>query len=60
MEDRNITYAKYRAHALNGNEAIIATIDGIDMVVPLCVGNADYDEIMRQVDAGTLTIQDAD
>ena len=30
------------------------------IVVPLAPGNSDYDEIMRQVEAGTLTIQDAD
>ena len=37
-----------------------ATIDGIAMSVPLAAGNRHYDEIMRQVEAGTLTIQDAD
>ena len=39
---------------------INATIDGEVMSVPLVVGNRHYDEIMRQVDAGTLTIADAD
>jgi hypothetical protein len=28
--------------------------------VPRSQGNTDYDEIKRQVDAGTLTIKDAD
>jgi hypothetical protein len=30
------------------------------MYVPVVVGNTEYDEIMRQVAAGTLTIEDAD
>ena len=59
MDEMHITYAKY--HAYNGeNTAIEATVDGETMVVPLAPGNRHYDEIMRQVAAGTLTIQDAD
>ena len=55
----NITSAQY--FAINEtNVAINATIDGVEMSVPLCEGNRHYDEIMRQVDAGTLTIQEAD
>jgi hypothetical protein len=42
------------------NESIIATIDGETLSVPLFAGNRHYDEIMRQVAAGTLTIADAD
>ncbi len=34
--------------------------DGTATSVPNRPGNADYDEIMRQVAAGTLTIADAD
>ena len=43
-------------------EAIKFTCDGISgMSVPNnAVGNRHYDEIMRQVAAGTLTIADAD
>ena len=37
----------------NGNSVYIIT-------VPLDPANSDYTEIMRQVDAGTLTIEDAD
>jgi hypothetical protein len=29
-------------------------------LIPLIIGNRHYDEIMRQVDAGTLTIEAAD
>ena len=39
---------------------INATIDGETTSIPLVVGNRHYDEIMRQVEAGELTIQDAE
>ena len=56
----NIVDAKYiRGEGQTANEAIEATIDGILMFVPLVRGNAQYDEIMRQVAAGTLTITPA-
>ena len=56
----NIVDAKYiRGEGQTVNEAIEATIDGILMFVPLVKGNAEYDEIMRQVAAGTLTIAPA-
>ena len=42
------------------NVGIIATIDGDEIGVPLDPGNRHYDEIQRQVAAGTLTIADAD
>jgi len=40
--------------------SIQATIDGEQMGVPICVGNRHYDEIMKQVKEGKLTIKDAD
>jgi|VirMetMinimDraft_7_1064189.scaffolds.fasta_scaffold32827_2 hypothetical protein len=40
--------------------ALIATIDNEEIYVPVTVGNRHYDEIMRQVDAGELTIADAE
>lgn len=56
----NISSAQY-VEDENGNKyAISATIDGKDTGVPIAPGNRHYDEIMRQVEAGTLTIQDAD
>ena len=59
MDNMNISGAKY--YAINGNNvAVNATIDGEKISVPICPGNRHYDEIMRQVAAGTLTIQDAD
>jgi len=58
----NITSAQYCNDKLTGepNVSITATIDGITMSVPLDPANRHYAEIMRQVDAGELTIQDAD
>ena len=41
-------------------DSITCTIDGATMQVPLVKGNIHYDEIMRQVDAGKLTIADAE
>ena len=59
MESMNITSAQY--NAFNGeNVSINATIDGITMSVPLDPANRHYAEIMRQVEAGTLTIAEAD
>tara|TARA_B100000902_G_scaffold15033_1_gene18151 strand:- start:154 stop:363 length:210 start_codon:yes stop_codon:yes gene_type:complete len=42
------------------NVGIKATIDGDTWFVPLVTGNTHYDEIMRQVKAGELTIADAE
>ena len=58
--EMNIINAKYiRAEGQTVDEAIEATIDGVLMFVPLVRGNAQYDEIMRQVAEGTLTITPA-
>ena len=57
----NITSAQYQDPDGNGrNDTIKATIDGVEMHVPLDPANRHYTEIMRQVEAGTLTIEDAD
>jgi len=56
----NITSAKYMASIEEDVSSITATIDGITMSVPLDPANRHYAEIMRQVEAGELTIQDAD
>jgi len=59
MENMNITSAQYR---LINEELdmynIDVVIDGITMSVPLDPANRHYAEIMRQVEAGELTIQD--
>ena len=59
MNEMNITSAQYKQFD-GTNVSINATIDGVEMSVPLCEGNRHYDEIMRQVNAGTLTIADAE
>lgn len=56
----NISNAKYIDADGEGNDGIEATIDGVKLYVPLDPANRHYAEIMRQVDAGTLTIADAD
>ena len=57
----NITNAQYVASAFDPEvKNIKATIDGVELHIPIAPGNRHYDEIQRQVDAGTLTIQDAD
>ena len=44
----------------NKKMAISAEINGITQFVPLDEDNTDYEEILKQVDDGTLTIADAD
>ena len=60
MDNMNITTAQYVTDMGGNTSSIKATIDGTEMSVPLDLANRHYFEIMRQVDAGTLTIQDAD
>ena len=55
-----ITNAKYIKDRDGNNTAIEATIDGAGHSVPLVVGNAEYDEIQKQVKEGKLTIKDAE
>ena len=60
MDNMNITAAQYVAEPMSGNNAgIQATIDGVEMSVPLDKSNRHYAEILRQVEAGELTIQEA-
>jgi hypothetical protein len=54
-----ITNAQY--YAPDGhNSSVKATINGTIVSVPLDPANTDYAEILRQVEAGDLTIADAD
>ena len=59
MNEMTITLAQYVAED-GVNYSVKATIDGVEMSVPLDPANRPYAEIMRQVEAGELTIQDAD
>lgn len=57
----DITSAKYIADAdTSENASVEIVVDGNKIWVPIALGNRHYDEIMRQVAAGTLTIADAD
>jgi hypothetical protein len=60
MDNMNITSAQYTTGTDGNNAGIKATIDGTEMSVPLDLANRHYAEILKQVEAGTLTIQDAD
>jgi len=54
-----IESAQYSIDMEGNNSSIQATIDGTVMSVPLDPANRHYAEIMRQVEQGTLTIQEA-
>jgi len=60
MDNTNITSAQYTADFDGTNSGIKATIDGQELSVPLDPANRHYAEIMRQVEAGTLTIAEAE
>ena len=54
----NAKYKKIEGTDFNGS--ITATIDGVLTHVPIEPANSDYAEIMRQVEAGELTIEEAE
>ena len=56
----NIETAQYMLDLNGDKKKIKVVIDGVTSFVPIQAGNRHYDEIMRQVQAGDLTIQDAD
>ena len=62
MDKINFNSAKYVNNLSGEKNSIRATVVGSDktLLIPLIKGNRHYDEIMRQVDAGTLTIEAAD
>jgi hypothetical protein len=61
MEKMNITSAQYYADFLTGaNCSIQAIVNGVEWSVPLNPDSTLYAEIMRQVEAGELTIEPAD
>tara|TARA_R100000005_G_C4826606_1_gene105158 strand:+ start:343 stop:528 length:186 start_codon:yes stop_codon:yes gene_type:complete len=55
-----ITKAQWNEYKGNKKENIKATINGVEMFVSVDENNRHYAEIKRQVDAGELTIEDAD
>ena len=42
------------------HQGVVANINSVQMWVPMDAANTDYAEIMRQVAAGELTIEEAD
>jgi hypothetical protein len=61
MDNMTITNAKYNtSRTTNKNCSINCVANGEHVSVPLAVGNRHYDEILKQLDAGTLTIAAAD
>jgi hypothetical protein len=61
MNTMNITSAQYVNDSITGQPSSIkAIIDGQEWSVPLAAGNRHFDELMRQVDAGELVIQEAE
>ena len=61
LRTMTITDAKYYKYLdSDKNAGVTATIDGTIWQVPIDEANTHYAEIKRQVDAGELTIEDAD
>ena len=64
MDDMNITSAQHvevtSPDGVTEKSGVKCVIGGIAVHVPLDPANRHYAEITRQVEAGTLTIQDAD
>ena len=57
----NIVSAQYITDPKTNENTAIWVSDGVKFYsVPIADANSDYAEIMRQVEAGELTIQDAD
>ncbi len=53
--------AQYMIGPLDNSVLMIkATVDGKQMFIPTVHGNRHYQEILKQVADGTLTIKDAD
>ena len=60
MNKMNITSAKYFTDDNGNNQMIEIIVGDLTLCVPIAEGNRHYDEIMRQVAAGKLTIADAE
>ena len=56
----NITEVKYQRTIGDVIDTVVAVIDGVKMTVGMSEQNRHYAEIMRQVEAGDLTIEEAD
>ena len=56
----NLSSVKYIADDDGKNASVKAVIDGVQYAIPMDTDNRHYAEILKQVEAGTLTIQEAD
>ena len=59
MDNMNITAAQYVQDEDGNNSFIRAAIDGQEVYVPMDKSNRHYAEIIRQVEAGELVIEEA-
>ena len=55
-----IENAKYVEDDNGNNMNVLATVDGVDLCIPIAEDNRHYAEILEQVADGTITIKDAD
>jgi hypothetical protein len=55
-----ITNAEYIADLSGEDNVVKATIDGVEMFVPMDTDNRHYAEILKQVADGDITIAEAD
>ena len=60
MNKMQITSAQYCADMSGTNSSVKAVIDGQELFVPLDPANRHYAEILRQVEAGTLVVAEAE
>lgn len=60
MDTINITSVEYVRFDDQEVNTVKAVVDGKISFVPMTLGNTLYAEIMRQVEAGTLTIAEAE
>ena len=60
MQNYNYKNHKWIKNKQNENDNIRVEIDGITSNVPIDEANIHYAEIKQQVDAGELTIEEAD
>ncbi len=60
IEEFEYTNVKWVAFNSDKQACIKALRNGKEIFVPVAEDNTDYKQIMRQVDAGTLTIEAAD
>jgi len=60
MNELNIESAQYQSDINGINFSIKIFVNGDELFVPLDPANRHYAEILRQVEAGTLVIQEAD